>query len=311
MNIVIANQYNMLLKDIGIPTQEYRGLYDVNELGNSLQNIEYQRIIIDVTAIKGYQQVSTIKQLTNYIRSNSMILFLDDNCINDDYLNGLVSIGVYNFAKDIEGIKYLINNQNNYNDVAGFQKKQSINEYSSDKLPSSTKQRHSKVIGFVNVTRHAGATTLVYTLVKALKKKYNVIGIEVDSTDFSFFRNNLLISTIGNKIRYLVNKYDDQDVILIDTNGSTKAIEICDEMIYLVEPTTIKINKMILAKPSVFQELFDKKVVLNKSPLDKWEIAEFENEARIKTFYNLPIINERSKNDNNIVSFLKKLGFKI
>ncbi len=310
MNIVIANQFSNLIKNAGIGNQEYVGLYDVNELGNSFRLVQFDTLIIDVTAVKNYNDASVFKQLTNYISAEKIILLLDNNCINDTYLNSLVSIGIYNFAKDINGLVQLINKRNGYADVAGYTANDSVSEYSSDALPENAK-RHCKVIGFENVTRHAGSTTLVAALVNLLKKKYNVIGIEVDSVDFSFFKNDNLVSTISNKINYLVNKNESMDIILIDTNGSEKAIDVCDEIIYLVEPTTLKINKLILAKPTVFNDLFDKKVVLNRSALSKWDVAEFENESRIKVFYTLPLINERDNKDSNLVKFASKLGFKI
>lgn len=306
MNIIIANQYGQVIKGLNIADNSYIGLYDVNELGNSMHNLSFDLLIIDVTAIKNYQFVSTIKQLINYVEANKIILLLDNNCINDEYINGLVSIGVYNFAKDVDGLVNLVNNRNTYNDVSGY-----VNEYASDALPVNKEKRHAKVIGLVNVTRHAGSTTLAYSLVKVLKKKYNVIGIEVDATDFSFFKSKNLISTIGNKIKYLVNKNDDKDIIIIDTNNSQKAIDVCDQVIYLVEPTTIKINKLMLSKPSIFKDIFDKKVVLNKCFLSKWDIAEFENESRIKIFYSIPSINERDKNDPNVIKLITKLGIKI
>lgn len=310
MNIVIANQFSNLIKNAGIGNQEYIGLYDVNELGNSFRMIQFDSLIIDVTAVKNYNDVSVFKQLINYISAEKIILLLDNNCINDTYLNSLVSMGIYNFAKDINGLVQLINKKNGYADVAGYAQNDGVSEYSSDVLPENDK-RHCKVIGFENVTRHAGSTTLVAALVNLLKKKYNVIGIEVDSVDFSFFKNDNLVSTISNKINYLVNKNESMDIILIDTNGSEKAIDVCDEIIYLVEPTTLKINKLILARPTVFNDLFDKKVVLNRSALSKWDVAEFENESRIKTFYTLPLINERDNKDSNLVKFASKLGFKI
>lgn len=310
MNIVISNQFSAIIKRAGVATQEYIGLYDVNELGNSFRTVNFDNLIIDVTSVKNYRDVTVFKQLINYIGADKIILLLDNNCINDDYLSSLVGMGIYNFAKDIDGLVQLVQKRNSYNDVVGYVKNDSVSEYSSDVLPENDK-RHCKVIGFENVTRHAGATTLVAALVNILKKKYNVIGMEIDSVDFSFFKNKNLISTISNKLNYLIDKNDAMDIILIDTNGSEKAINACDEIIYLVEPTTLKINKLILANPTAFHDLFDKKIVLNRSNLNKWEVAEFENEARIKTFYSLPLINEKSGDDPNLIKFLSKLGFKI
>ena len=67
----------------------------------------------------------------------------------------------------------------------------------------------------------------------------------------------------------------------------------------------------MLSKPSIFKDIFDKKIVLNKCFLSKWDIAEFENESRIKIFYSIPSINERDKNDPNVIKFITKLGIKI
>ena len=310
MNVIIANQYANQLKTIDSNAKAFVGLYDVNEVGNSFRTFKYDFMILDVTSLKRYNDVNTIKQLTNYINPSTLILLLDNACLNDEYLSGLVKMGVYNFAKDLPSLSELMGKPNTFNNVAGYQVSQAVNEYSSDSLNVSQK-RNCKVIGFDDVTRHAGATTLINILVKTLKKKYNVIGVEVDSTDFAFFKNKNLQSTISNKIRYFVDKNSSVDVIFVDINGSDKAKDICDEIIYLVEPTTIKINKLVLAKPTIFQELFDKKVVLNKCCLNKWEVAEFENEARIKIYYALPPVNERGDRNKDICNFLSKLGFKV
>ena len=77
---------------------------------------------------------------------------------------------------------------------------------------------------------------------------------------------------------------------------------------YLVEPTAIKINQLMMVNPTVFQNLKDKKVILNKSNLDKNEIKEFESEAHFKIFYNLPSINERKKDNQYINELINKLN---
>ena len=47
-----------------------------------------------------------------------------------------------------------------------------------------------RIIGFKNVTAHAGATTLIYMLKKHLEVAYNVVAMEVDTDDFRYFKIN-------------------------------------------------------------------------------------------------------------------------
>lgn len=310
MNIVIANEYYDLLQNINIQKQCYRGIYDIDQLGSSFNNVNYQSVIIDVTAIKGYEDVEVIKKLTRYIDYKKLFLFLNEYTITQSYLNELVLGGIYNFANEINGLVYLLGHPNEYKDV---EKYNISNPNSGDVniVPQLNNNRNSKIIGFYNLTEHAGATTLIYYLVKLLKKKYNVIGVEVDKNDFAYFNSNFLISTIENKINYVVNSNGDKDVIFVDLNNSEKAIDICEKVFYLVEPTTIKVNKLITSKPNVFSGLFDKKMVLNKCALSSGEIAEFENEAHLKTFCHIGLINERSKSNVDVIKFLTKIGYRL
>ena len=81
----------------------------------------------------------------------------------------------------------------------------------------------------------------------------------------------------------------------------------CSEVIYLLEPSTIKLNKLIKRNKIVFQQLQNKKVVLNKSLLTSKDVSDFESEAGIRIYYNMPPLDERKR--NGIVNdFLVKVG---
>ena len=56
-------------------------------------------------------------------------------------------------------------------------------------------------------------------------------------------------------------------------------------------------------------ELENKKIVLNQSLLLNNDVHDFENEAGIKVFYNMPPLDERKRNAI-IGDFLTKLGIK-
>ena len=58
-------------------------------------------------------------------------------------------------------------------------------------------------------------------LVKYLiEKNYKVVAIEVDKTDFAYFRDKDLISATSANIGNIVAKNNDRDIILIDLNNS-------------------------------------------------------------------------------------------
>ena len=75
----------------------------------------------------------------------------------------------------------------------------------------------------------------------------------------------------------------------------------------MLEPSTIKLNRLVRKNAGIFNKLSGKKVVLNKSLLLNNDVFDFESEAGIKVFYNLPPLDERKRNAI-IGDFLTKLG---
>ena len=114
--------------------------------------------------------------------------------------------------------------------------------------------QYSRIIGVKNVTKSAGATTLVYMMYKELSRNYRVSAIEVDKTDFAYFNDNKLISAISGSVQQEVANLTTSDVILIDVNGSVQAESLCNEIIYLIEPTTIKLNKLMMVTPQTIKK---------------------------------------------------------
>ena len=167
----------------------------------------------------------------------------------------------------------------------------------------------NRVIGLKNVTRQSGASSLVYMMKKALGKKYSVVAIEVDKSDFIYFHDNDMISTITSEVGTMINKYSNKDVILVDINNSVVAEGLCKEVLYLIEPSIIKLQKLMALNATALQGLKDKKIVLNQSLLSNSEVANFEYESRLKVFFNLAPLNERDKDWPQLDEMLKKLGF--
>ena len=107
-------------------------------------------------------------------------------------------------------------------------------------------------------------------LKKQLEQHYSVVALEVNRDDFKYFHDKRMYSTTNSEIGNMIAKYNDKDVILIDVNDSTQALDLCHEVLYLVEPSVIKLNRLMLARPKTFKELKDHKLLVHKFLLERF-----------------------------------------
>ena len=135
-----------------------------------------------------------------------------------------------------------------------------------------------RIIGFKNMTQHAGATTLIYLLRKALSGNKVVGAIEVNKVDFLYFNDKELVSTTTSELPKELMKKQLCDIVLVDLNDYDD-VSICSQVYYLIEPSTIMINKMLRKNKSVLETLKNEKVVLNKCVLNSEDVATFEYET--------------------------------
>jgi len=311
MNVIVSNKYQTLLGTLDIEVYKtINGEFTVQDLVNQFTNFFYNKMIIDITAIKNYENINTLRELALNFQMDKIIILLDDSPkVNSSmYLSQLVSIGMYNFTRSVDAIPFLIDNPNTYKDVASYQnfnidmsdnnKKQEINE------PVKLEQR---IIGFKNVTEHAGATTLIYMLKKHLQGVYKVKALEVNNTDFEYFNDKTLESADFLNISIKLANNSEAEVILVDLNDAQESI--CTEVIYLIEPGIIKLNKLIRTDRKIFDKLRNKKIVLNKSVLSNSDVKDFEYESGSKVFFNIPCLDEKLDNNKKINEFLIALGF--
>lgn len=323
MNVIISNKNQLLLENLGIDIiKEMNGEFEVDEIIATFQNFFYQRMILDITAIKNYTDIVNLQKLSISLDMNKLILLLDgtEATSSPTFLSNLVSMGIYNFTKNVDGIQYLYNTPNSYRDVAQFHRldatfgnaavaNQQVVADPVVEAPPQPEFYGTRIIGIKNVTKQSGASSLVYMMKNQLSKNYSVVGIEVDKNDFTYFNDKNLISTVTNEVGSVINKHKDKNVIIVDINNSIVAEGFCQEVLYLIEPSIIKLQKLMVLNATALQGLKDKKVVLNQSLLTASEISNFEYEARIKVFYNLVPLNERDKKLSELNKLLVKLGF--
>ncbi|MEG2321920.1 MAG: hypothetical protein RSB71_00310 [Bacilli bacterium] len=310
MNVIVGNRQQAILNELNIDIiKSVTGQYDVDTFIEMFKNFYYQRMILDITAIKNYYDAKVLQKLSIGLDMEKVILLLDntdESSSAPDYLSKLISIGIYNFTKNAEGIMYLYNNPNTYRDVAQYHQ---LDNVIVEQVMVTEETKACRIIGIKDLTDNSGATTLTYLMYRQLKKKYDVLAVEVDKNDFTYFNNGNLISIVSNELGKVIANNSNKDAIIIDVNNSPMAIGMVQDIIYLVEPSIIKLNKLMIIKRNAFKELKDRKIILNQSVLSKKDILELEYEARAKFFFNMPPLNEREDNIPILNTFLYKLGF--
>lgn len=338
MNVKVVNKYESLLNNIDIDIiKSITGVFTPEELLYQFNNFFYNKMVLDITAIANYQDIKTIQDLSVNMDMSKVVLLLDDSAeVNSPkYLSSLVSMGIYNFTRDVNTIPFLIENPNVYKDVARYhqldakmeeeeevkhpkKEKEKVKEKNRDKDKKEIKDSKKKVsesvgknmriIGIKNVTEHAGSTTLTYMLKKQLEKQYKVSVVEINCHDFVFLNDKSLKNINHYEVQQFISSNYESDVILIDLNEDGP-LEFCTDVLYLIEPGLIKLNKLIRKDPKIFEKLKGKKIILNRSVLNSTDVSDFEYESHSKVFYNIPYLDDKLDNHSELIELLILLGF--
>ena len=306
MNVIIANEAKSMLSTLDIDViKSVDGVHTADEIVEMFKNFFYARMILDVTAIKDYNDITNIQKISIGLDADKIILLLPNNeaSTSSSYLSKIISMGIYNFTTTVDGIKYFLEHPNTYKDVAHIQQLNDLSTTINEKVVAG-----SRIIGIKNVTDHAGSTTLIYMLKKELEQSYgmSVVAIEVNRHDFSYFNSSNMISIDDEHLMTEIVKHKDVAIILIDLNDSSNE-GACNDILYLIEPSSIRLNKLMKRDRRIFEELKGRKIVLNMSLLSNSDIMDFEYEGKTKVFYNIPPLNDRVKNPV-LSDFLTKIG---
>ena len=335
MNVIVSNEQQGKMANLDVDIiKSITGSYSANELVEMFKNFFYSKMVLDVTAIKDYNNILMYKALADGLDAEKIIFFIPEgsSLCTPNFLAKLVTLGIYNFTTNIDGVKYLLKQSNTYNDVAQIQQMGGGGVIQELQQPAPVEQAqpeqgggfvspaaHAVVqqgnmdrtikIGVRNVTDHAGATSLIYMFKKELVSVFgenNVVGIEINKNDFQFYNDKNMVSTNTNDVKSVIERYSGVSVILVDLNDYEDNT-ICDDVLYLLEPSTLKLNKLIRKNKHIFGKIKDKKIIFNQSLLTSKDVSELEYEAGIKSFFNLPPVNDRKKNEI-ITELLAKVG---
>ena len=317
MNVIIANEQQNQLANLDVDIiKSITGLYDAFEIVEMFKNFFFSKMILDVTALKNYKDIKTYEILANGLDPDKIIFLLPEGSelCTPNFLSHIISLKIYNFTTNLNGINFLLKKTNTLKDVEHIVKMASVKTSSETGAVvanvSANVKRGVTVLGVKNVTESAGATTFIYLLKKELSLAYgqnNVVAIEIDKNDFSLFNDKNMFSIRQMDIKNTIAKYSNASIILVDLNNCPDN-SFCGDVLYLIEPSTIKLNRLVRRNSVIFSKLVGKKVILNQSLLLNNDVFDFESEAGIKVFYNMPPLDERKRN-SIIHDFLSKLGF--
>ena len=324
MNVLVVNKQEDVVSSLNIEIiKTLRGTFSSDEIISTFSNFFFSRMILDVTALQDYENVVTYQKLSIGLAIDKIILLIpaSSTVANNYFLSKLISMGYYNFTTNADGVMYLLSNPNTYKEVAHLHQINTIPENNQEMAapaaaPMVTAEQPVnynfsgsglRTIGIVNVTDSAGASSLIYMMKKELEETFGmaVLAIEVDKREFAFFREQNMISIEKVSLaRELLNSRN-FNYTLVDMNGYDE--EICDETLYLIEPSVIKLNKLMLRDRNIFSKLQNKKVIINRSVLSEADLREFAAEAGINIFYVLPPLNDRERSVE-IANLLRVLG---
>ena len=290
-NIVNPNNFNQPNiypnNDISYDMPVNQNFNNVNNFGNNVSN-PFQP---SFNPFDGNNNVSN----GNVTNNNANINF---NFYNQDYSNEIVSAISNDNSSNMNTSNTINNTDNNNNNSNGF-----YNDYQS--------QSKSFVLGVKNITLHAGSTTLIYLMMKAAREKLKlrVNAIEVNKQDFKYYTDNDMMSATTDSLRNVIGSCSNANLILVDLNDYYGNFDMFDDVIYLVEPSVIRLNKLMMENRFVFKENANNKLMLNMSLLNNNEVNALSKEAGVNFILNVPPLNDRVSNDI-ILKLLALFGIK-
>jgi len=258
-----------------------------------------------------YNFSSDINEIVNFLQNpntyDDVKIYLNDEIVDENfYVSDNSSFNQVEIGNND-------NNQydesfNNYSDLSleddfqPFDSNNNANGFINNYLGNN-----KYVLGVKNVTNHAGTTTLIYMLKNVLMHQLNkkVLAVEVETNDFAYFKSEDMLSVSDDNLQNTITN-SNYDVILLDLNHSNN-VSLCNDIIYLIEPSIIGVNRMMFENAMIFDSLKNKKVILNKSLISNDDVNKFSQEAGISFYYVIPPLNDRVGN-SIIENFVNKLG---
>ena len=321
MNIAIRNENLGVMNSLDVEIiKTLEGSFTRKEIEKEFNNLYYNKVIIDITAIKNYYDENVLFDFLDFWDGAKIVLVLNNTefCNSPNLLKKLVQKGIYNFAKNASATTFLVNRPNTYEDVKKYVEDKTLfnplnqNNFVAEQAYNAQKNLNQKIIGIKSLTTHAGATTLMYMMCQMLKVKYKVKGIECNDDSSKYLKcDEIISSTSVNDLQVKIKTLYGCDVIILDLND-LNGEDFCDEILYLVEPGIIKFNKLIRNEKNMQKYATDyNKLILVRNNLKNGEIDNLSFEIKTEIFASLNDFNDRINSAESVRNMLIKLGYKL
>ena len=86
---------------------------------------------------------------------------------------------------------------------------------------------------------------------------YSTMALEVDKRELTYFNDKETLSVKEDELDDTFEKYNNINFFVVDL-GKSKKDYLCNEVLYLIEPITIKLNKLVLINPNIFNSFIFK-----------------------------------------------------
>ncbi len=297
-NYDFSNNYNGIISNSSVVPNPPMNTPNMGVQNNAPDNFHNTEIL------------SKMPQYNEMINGNPNNNIINNNPISNNSFNNNVmtnqNINTVNNAFNSTEMKNSFNDFYNSSNATNNNDEQNNSGFYQE-FDSSTK---SFVLGVKNITVHAGSTTLVYLMMKAAREILNlrVNAIEVNKNDFKYYNDNDMISTTTDALPNVIDG-SNANLIIVDLNDYYGNFSIFNDVIYLVEPSVIRLNKLMIDNRFAFKENAKHKLLLNMSLLNLNEVDALSKEAGVEFLLNIPPINDRVHNDI-ILKILNLFGFK-
>ena len=115
MNVVISNEATQAFGTLDIDIiKSVTGVHSALEIAEMFKSFFFNKMILDVTAVKGCENPDNFKTLVKELDPDKIILYIPDQSklCTANFLSKLVAMGIYNFTTNIDGVKYLLKKSN-------------------------------------------------------------------------------------------------------------------------------------------------------------------------------------------------------
>ncbi len=126
MIVVIANKLKEIMDKSELASLEHQtacGTFSAADCVRTLEQMDIDYLILDITAIKDCYEISAWKEFKNFFDPERTILLLEQtkSYSNYSFLSMLITMGYYNFAKTSEDLVRLVETPNTYEMVSKYQ----------------------------------------------------------------------------------------------------------------------------------------------------------------------------------------------